>query len=190
MSTWRLAAVAALIVLLVGFAARTDGEMRAAALPLGGGPDAIRRIEAHLEHTPRDGRAWVMLARLEFESDHYEAAARALERGIAGSRRISQDPQIWCDLADALGMAQGGSLQGRPREAIDTALGLNGEHPRALEMAGTADLEARDYDRALLFWRPLLAQLDPQSREYRELKAAIENLRRRKEIALMESAFR
>jgi hypothetical protein len=45
-------------------------------------------------------------------------------------------------------------------------------------MAGSAAAEIRDYDRALLFWEPLLAQLEPQSREYRDLHAAVQRLRR------------
>jgi cytochrome c-type biogenesis protein CcmH len=60
---------------------------------------------------------------------------------------------------------------------IEKALGLKGSHPRALEMAGSAAVEALDYDRALRHWTPLLVQLDPQSREYRELQAAVNRLR-------------
>jgi cytochrome c-type biogenesis protein CcmH len=187
---WRLAAVAALVVLLVAFAARTDGEMRAAAVPLGDGPDAVQRIQAHLAHTPRDGRAWVTLARLEFQAERYEAAARAFERGIAVSRRIAQDPQVWCELADALGMAQGGSLRGKPREAVDRALSLKGNHPRALEMAGSAAIETGDDERALSYWEPLLVQLDPRSKEYRELRAAIDRIGQRAALGRFGAAPR
>jgi hypothetical protein len=53
----------------------------------------------------------------------------------------------------------------------------------ALEMAGSAAVEARDYARALFYWEPLLAELEPQSREHRELKAAIERIRPLAELA-------
>ena len=58
-------------------------------------------------------------------------------------------------------MAQGSSLKGRPREMMDKALGLKGNHPRALEMAGSAAYEVRDYDQALSYWEPLLGPTGP-----------------------------
>jgi cytochrome c-type biogenesis protein CcmH len=186
MKPWKFAALAAALTLLMVAVAREDAARRQeeASAPAAfdawstGDPALIRKLETHLEQTPRDGRGWVMLARLHFAADRYEAAAHAFERALAVSRKVAQDPQVWCELADALGMAQGGRLAGRPRELIDRALGLKGNHPRALEMAGSAAYETREYDRALLYWEPLLAQLDPQSREYGELQAAVERLRR------------
>lgn len=170
---------------LLATAAHDDARRRDEAASGGAGstlwsaddPALIQKLENHLSRATRDGRGWVILARLYFASDRYEDASRAFERGLASSSKVAQDPQVWCELADALGMAQGGSLKGRPREMIEKALGLKGSHPRALEMAGSAAVETRDYDRALLYWAPLLVQLDPQSREYRELQAAVDRLR-------------
>ncbi len=147
------------------------------------GPVEARALEAHLAHTPRDGRAWVLLARTRLAADQFEAAAQAYEQALAVSRTVARDPQIWCELADALGMAQGGSLKGRPQQLIDTALGLDGRHPRALEMAGSAAFEARDFARALFYWESLLQQLEPRSAEHRDLQAAIERLRRLAELS-------
>ncbi|MCC7486610.1 MAG: hypothetical protein IT529_16685 [Burkholderiales bacterium] len=142
-------------------------------------PALIPRMQAHLERTPRDARGWVILARMHFSIDRFADSALAYERALAVSRKVAQDPQVWCELADALAMAQGGSLRGRPREMIDKALNLKGSHPRALEMAGSAAVEAQDYRRALQYWEPLLAQLAPQTREHAELARAIERLRLR-----------
>lgn len=186
MKPLKFTALAAALALLMVAVAREDAVRRQDAVSApatfdawsSGDPARIRQLETHLEQTPRDGRGWVILARLHFAADRYEAAAQAFERALAVSRKVAQDPQVWCELADALGMAQGGSLAGRPGEMIDKALSLKGDHPRALEMAGSAAYEMRDYDRALLFWEPLLTQLDPQSREYRELRSAVERLRR------------
>jgi cytochrome c-type biogenesis protein CcmH len=191
-SPWRFAALAALLALLLLAAAQIDGARLdeaalSPALPGAGDAALVPALEAHLERTPRDARGWMLLARRHFAADRYEDAARAYERALAASRKVAQDPQAWCELADALAMAQGGRLAGRPRELIDKALALQGSHPRALEMAGSAAYEARDYARALLYWQPLLAQLDAQSREYRELRAAIERLQQRSEMAQFET---
>jgi len=192
---WRFAALAALLALLLVVAARFDGaRLDQAALPpaLPGAGGGVRvaapgpALEAHLEHTPRDARGWMLLARGHFAADRFDEAARAYERALAASRKVAQDPQAWCELADALAMAQGGRLAGRPRELIDKALALKGTHPRALEMAGSAAYEARDYERALIYWQTLLAQLDARSPEYRELRAAVERLQQKTELARFE----
>jgi cytochrome c-type biogenesis protein CcmH len=192
---WRFAALAALLALLLVVAAQLDGaRLDQAALPpaLPGAGDGVPvrarvpALEAHLERMPRDGRGWMLLARRHFAADRYDEAARAYERALAASRKVAQDPQVWCELADALAMAQGGRLAGRPRELIDRALALKGSHPRALEMAGSAAYEARDYGRALDYWRTLLAQFDPRSPEHRELRSAVERLQQKTELARFE----
>lgn len=182
-----LAALA--IYLLVGspqFAARP-------AKVAASGPDAPRgavaatELEAHLARSPRDARAWVMLARLRMQADLFAPAADAYATAIAVSPKVAADPGVWCEYADALGMAQGGSLAGRPRELIDRALALDAAHPRALEMAGSAAYEARDFRAAADYWRRLLAQLAPAAPEHAQLAAAIERAERQARLALPSS---
>lgn len=130
-------------------------------------------LAAHLERQPRDGRAWVLLARLEFEAERFQPAADAYAKGLAASRKAALDPALWCEYADALAMAQGARLEGRPRELIERALALDARHPKALEMAGSAAYERGDYAAAQRYWRALLAQVPESSPAYRELSAAI-----------------
>jgi len=126
---------------------------------------------------PRDGRGWVLEARRHMDADRFADAARAYENGLAASRKVAADAQVWCELADAFGMAQGGSLEGRPAELVRKALAINPNHPRALEMAGSAAYEAGDYPRALLHWEQLLTQLAPGTGAHAELAAAIARTR-------------
>ena len=128
---------------------------------------------AHLARTPRDGRSWILLARMELGGDRFTQAADAYARALAADPRVAKDPGIWCEYADALGMAQGGTLAGRPRELVLQALALDPAHPKALELAGSAAYEARDYASAARHWRGLLAQMPPASAEQRDLDAAI-----------------
>jgi len=131
-------------------------------------------LVAQVTRDPRDGRAWVLLARLEFAADHFADAATAYEKAVAASPKVARDPAVWCEYADALAMAQGGSLAGRPRELVMRALALNPAHPKALEMAGGVAFEAQDYATAAGYWRELLAQIPQATRERGELVAAIE----------------
>ncbi len=142
-------------------------------------PDGIEtgasraELARHLERNPDDGRAWVLLARTDFAADRYSDAATAYARALAAGPKVARDPGVWCEYADALGMAQGGSLAGRPRELVMRALALNPGHPKALEMAGSAAYEAREYAAAARFWRQLLPQLANEPRAQQELSAAI-----------------
>lgn len=133
----------------------------------------IRRLRAHLERQPRDARGWIILARLLADANRFEDSAQAYDKGLAASPRVAADPAVWCEYADALGMAQGGSLAGRPREFIDRALALNPNHPKALEMAGSSEYGNGNYAAALRYWRPLLAAHPPGTEAHAELAAAI-----------------
>jgi cytochrome c-type biogenesis protein CcmH len=150
-----------------------------------GGDTAIQRAAAgaaasvgrndlvdHLARSPRDGRSWVLLARMDFAADRYADAAVAYERAVAVDARVAADPAIWCEYADAFGMANGGSLAGKPRELVMRALARNPSHPQALEMAGSAAFEAGEYHSASGYWKALLAQLPAGTPAHRELAAA------------------
>lgn len=138
----------------------------------------LRRLREHLERQPRDARAWVLYARMQTELDRFSEAAQGYEKALALSPKVARDPAVWCEYADAVAMMQGAKLAGRPREFVDRALALDPDHPKALEMAGSAEYEQGRYREALGYWRPLLTKLEPESRLHRELYAAIERTER------------
>jgi len=151
------------------------------------GDPMLAQLEAHVAASAEDARAWVMLARLRMQGDQFAPAAIAYERALAASARVARDPQIWCEYADALGMAQGGRLAGKPRELIDRALALDGAHPRALEMAGSAAYESGDFRGAVRYWQQLLTLLAPGSEEHGQLAAAIARAEQRAKLSLPSS---
>jgi cytochrome c-type biogenesis protein CcmH len=137
-------------------------------------PAAMREeLMRHLAASPRDGRGWVLLARMDFAADRFADAAASYDEAMAANPKIANDPAVLCELADALGMVQGGTLAGRPRDLVRRALVADPAHPKALEMAGSAALEAQDYAGATTHWRALLPLLPEGSREREELAAAI-----------------
>jgi cytochrome c-type biogenesis protein CcmH len=144
----------------------------------------VRRLNEHLQRQPRDARAWAILARLQFELDHFVEAAQAYEIALALPSKVANDPAVWCEYADALGMTQGGTLAGKPHELIKRALAINASHPKVLEMAGSAAYEQGDYAAALRYWQTLLAALDEGSRAHAELTAAIARAERRAKVTL------
>ena len=144
----------------------------AAAFGMGQRGAAVEVLVRHLARNARDGRAWVLLARMDFEADRYDEAAASYQKALAASSKVAADAGGWCEYADALGMAQGGILAGKPRELVMRALALRPAHPTALEMAGSAAYEQRDFAAAAAYWRQLLGQLPEGSLQYRELATA------------------
>jgi len=137
-------------------------------------PGASRdELRQWAERHPRDGRSWALLAYAEFEAEAYPAAAAAFEKAVAVSPKVAADPGVLCDWADALGMAQGGRLTGRPAELVARALALRPAHPKALEMAGSAAYERREFALAADYWRRLLPQLADGSAPRRALEDAV-----------------
>jgi cytochrome c-type biogenesis protein CcmH len=70
-------------------------------------------------------------------------------------------------------MAQGGTLKGRPTELLSQALALRSNYPKALEMAGSAAYEQRQFALAADYWRRLLVQMPVGSAGHRALAECI-----------------
>jgi len=136
-------------------------------------PDSYKQLKEHLQHNPRDGRAWVLLGRHEMEEDHFLDAQKAFETAISVSSKVANDATVLCELAEAIGMAQGGTFEGRPRQLVEQALSLAPDNARVLEMAGGAAYEAHDFASAARYWRALLAQMPEDTQAYQQLSAAI-----------------
>ncbi len=181
---WPLLATAALVPLLAAAVYGVVGSPQAmqnlAASPLA-------QLEARVSSAPNDARAWVLLARLRMEADQFEPAAGAYAKALDASRKVAADPQVWAEYADALGMSQGGTLAGRPRAAIDRALALDPRHPKALELAGSAAYEARDFRAAHAHWSALLALMPADSPQRAPLAAAVAKAQRLAQLSLPAS---
>jgi cytochrome c-type biogenesis protein CcmH len=147
------------------------------------GATTLAQLEAHVAAQPDDARAWVLLGRARLDADQFAPAASAYERAVTQSKKVALDPQVWCEWADALALAQG-TLAGKPRELIERALALSPQHPLALEMAGSAAIEARDFRTARQHWSALLAQLDPASAEHAKLSMALARIERLAQTSL------
>jgi cytochrome c-type biogenesis protein CcmH len=146
--------------------------------------DYIEQLQSHLSRQPRDGRGWVLLARAQADRNEFKAAADAYEKALTVSAKVAKDPGVLCEYADALGMAQGGSLAGRPAELIAKALAINPAHPAALEMTGSVAYEEGRYADAARAWKQLLADLPPGSDRHAELSTAVARAERKAAVTL------
>jgi cytochrome c-type biogenesis protein CcmH len=128
-----------------------------------------------MEKEPNNPKGWAMLARSYKVIGRNAEAEKAFER--AGSF-IDNDAQMLAAYADVVA-SNTGSLAGKPALLIQKALKADPDHPMALWLAGTADLEAKNYAGALRTWERLATLLPPGSDDARMLQGAMDDVRAR-----------
>jgi cytochrome c-type biogenesis protein CcmH len=117
-------------------------------------------LEAQVAKTPRDAGAWLELATLYRHQRQFDKSRAAFDRLVA-LRAMTADS--WADYADVLATLAGGSLTGEPARAIDRALALNAQHPKALWLKASLAHEQGRYRDSLAVWKQLRATLPPKS---------------------------
>lgn len=151
-----------------GAFASLDGPLTAERLP------AFRnQLAKHVADNPSDGRAWALLGRIDLALEQFRDAATAFERAIAASRKVAGDPEVWVDYAEAVGMAEGRTLRGRPEALVAKALELDPANVRALEMAGSLAMEKGDPAQAARHWQLALERLDAADPRRADLAQAV-----------------
>ena len=133
----------------------------------GGGERTQEQIEANvaalakrLQSNPSDAQGWTMLAR------SYSSMGKFAESVGAYTKATELTPNnadLWAEFAFATAMASGRSLEGRPMELIDRALKVDPENAKALQLAGSAAFQAKDYKKAIDYWERVLKQVPPGS---------------------------
>ena len=141
-------------------------------------------LTAHLEQQPHDARALVLQARLVVRGGRFEAAVAAYARALAGRSKAVNDAGVWVEYAEAIGMAQGRTLLGEPIRLVHKALALDAYHVQALDLAGSAAWEQRDYAAAVSYWQRLLVQIPGRDPRHAELSQAIEKAQQRARLSL------
>lgn len=137
--------------------------------------EMVARLAARMEQNPdSDPQGWVMLARAYKAMGRYEESVRAFARIEA---LVNADAHLLSENAEALALATGGSLRGRPSELLARALELDPNFPDALLLAGTAAYERDDYAVAVGYWERLLKLLPADSEDAQSLRESIAKAR-------------
>jgi cytochrome c-type biogenesis protein CcmH len=136
----------------------------------------VDKLAARLKQNPNDPQGWTMLARSYMMLERFSDAASAYEKLTTLS---ANDADAWADYAEALALANGQNLAGKPTEAINRALQINPKHQKALDLSGSAYYQAGDYNKAIEQWQKLLKLLPPGSDE---LKTVTEQISKTREL--------
>jgi cytochrome c-type biogenesis protein CcmH len=178
-------ATGAVVLALAGQAGLRFITERGAAQELSEPADPAHTVlQAQVRQYPRDGRAWVLLARSDAQAGRHGQAALAYAKALDVSRKVAGDPSVWVEYAEARALDQGGSLAGEPVRLLERALALRPTHPGALDLAGSAAWETGDYRQAAIYWRRLQQVLPADSPRHTELAAALQTAERRARLSL------
>lgn len=136
----------------------------------------IKSLSARLEQNPDDGKGWAMLARSYAVLGQYQNALPAYEKAV---NLIPNDPVLLVDYAEILATANGKNLQGKPSEIIKSALLIDPNNVKGLNLIGIAAYQAGDYAHAVSYWEKLLKLLPPESPNAKKINASIATARNR-----------
>jgi cytochrome c-type biogenesis protein CcmH len=104
----------------------------------------------------------------------FDEAAAAYEHL---AKLVPDDAQVLADYADALGMAQGRTLAGRPTELVKKALAIDPRNRKALALAGTAAMDTGDFEASARYWQLLAAQTAPDSDDAKQVQAILDEVK-------------
>lgn len=120
----------------------------------------VGKLVARLKEKPDDAEGWVMLGRtMSFLERHREAA----DAYAKAEKLLPNDAQLLADYADALGMAQGRSLDGEPAKLVERAVKADPNNTKALALAGTLAFNKGDFKQAIAHWERLMPLLPADS---------------------------
>ncbi|HEU4510792.1 MAG TPA: c-type cytochrome biogenesis protein CcmI [Pyrinomonadaceae bacterium] len=130
----------------------------------------VAALAKRLQENPNDAQGWTMLARSYNSMERFGEAAGAYAKATELSPK---DADLWAEFAFVTAMASGRSLEGRPKELIDKALQVDPQNAKALQLAGSAAFQAKDYKKAVGYWERVLKQVPPKSEVAEQITARI-----------------
>lgn len=131
----------------------------------------VGKLAERLKSNPSDVQGWTMLARSYTSMEKFGEAAGAYAKA---TELKPNDADLWAEYAFVTAMASGRSLEGKPTELIKQALKVDPENVKALQLAGSAAFEARDYNKAIDYWQRVMKQVPADSEAGREIAARID----------------
>lgn len=130
----------------------------------------VAKLAERLKSNPSDPQGWTMLARSYSSMEKYGEAAGAYAKA---TELTPNDADLWAEYAFASAMAGGRSLQGKPQEFIQRALKVDPENAKALQLAGSAAFETKDYKKAVDYWQRVLKKVPPNSEVAQTIQSRI-----------------
>ena len=120
----------------------------------------VTALAERLKQNPSDAQGWAMLAR------SYNSMSRFGEAAGAYAKATELQPNnadLWAEYAFCSAMANQQRLEGQPTELINQALKVDPENAKALQLAGSAAFQAKDYKKAIAYWERVIKKVESDS---------------------------
>jgi len=130
----------------------------------------VAALAKRLQANPSDLAGWTMLARSYNSMQRYGEAAGAYAKATELSPK---DADLWAEYAMVSAMANGRELEGKPTELINQALKVDPKNAKALQLAGTAAFQSKNYKKAVEYWEQVLSQVPADSEVAQAVKDRI-----------------
>ena len=134
----------------------------------------VDSLAEKMQQNPNNAEGWMLLGRSQSALGRFAQAAQAFERA---NQLAPNNAQLLADYADSLAMAQDGNLDGKPFELVQQALKADAKNNKALALAGTAELNRRNFKVALGYWERLHKLLPEGSDDQKGVAGAIQEIR-------------
>ena len=134
----------------------------------------VQKLAERMQANPDDMQGWLMLARSYKALGRFDEAVNAYGKA---EKVVVESPDLLASYAEAIAMANGKGLQGKPVKLIEMALKLDPKHGHSLFLAGAAAMEAGDNKKGIAYWEALLPQVEPGSEIDQMLRAGIEKMK-------------
>lgn len=127
-------------------------------------------LNEQVKNNPNDVDGRIALSQIYFQLERYDDAT-TIYRELNELR--PNDPDIMVNYAELLARSHGNNLKGKPTELINKALNIAPKHGRALWLAGFAEQQAGNKEKAVTYWRQLLAGMEQGSEVHQHLQKLI-----------------
>lgn len=131
----------------------------------------VAALAKRLEQNPNDTQGWIMLAASYTSLAKFSEASEAYAKATALK---SDDAELWADYAFAVAMRNGRRLEGEPQELLKKALQLDPDNAKALQLAGSAAFQAKNYKEAIGYWERLLPRAGADTELGQEIQKRID----------------
>ena len=134
------------------------------------GPEDLRQaleaLDRRVREQPDDAQAWTLLAQARRLNGDFDGSIQAFAEA---SRLQPRSARALAELAETIAASREGDFSGRPEQLLEQALALSPDDPKALALMGAAQYRLGRPGRALDFLSALLAQMDPESEQARQI---------------------
>lgn len=135
----------------------------------------VEKLAERLKSNPGDAQGWAMLAKSYNSMEKWPEASGAYAKATELS---PNDADLWAEYAFAQAMASGKSLEGKPLELVNRALKVDPQNAKALQLAGSAAFQAKDYKKAIDYWQRILKQVPADSDVAQAINERIKDAKR------------